>query len=155
METRKQVRRDSGFTLVELMVVIVIATILLSIAVPSYMTQIRKSRRTEARNAVLDLATREERFMSTSNTYSQVTTDLGYTGAFPQNVGSGYYNINVVATAANPAAVPPVPAGYTITATAIGTQVKDTSCASFTVNQIGQQSSLDSGGANSTATCWN
>jgi type IV pilus assembly protein PilE len=41
MHTRANVA--AGFTLVELMITIVIATILLSIAVPSYMTQIRKS----------------------------------------------------------------------------------------------------------------
>ena len=48
--------RSAGFTLIELMVVVIIATILLSIAIPAYTSQIRKSRRTEARTAVLDLA---------------------------------------------------------------------------------------------------
>lgn len=144
---------DAGFTLIELMVTLVIASILLSIAVPSYMNQIRKSRRTEARNAVLDLATREERFLSTSNTYSQVTTDLGYSGAFPQTVGSGYYTLTV--RSPDPAFVGPAGApSYIVTATAVGTQVRDSACASFSVNQIGQQTSVDSGGANSTATCW-
>jgi len=48
----------AGFTLVELMIVVVIASILLAIAVPSYMTQVRESRRTEAKTALLDLAGR-------------------------------------------------------------------------------------------------
>jgi type IV pilus assembly protein PilE len=53
-------RTDSrGFTLVELMVVIVIASILMAIAIPSYKTSIRKSRRTDAKTALLDLAGRE------------------------------------------------------------------------------------------------
>ena len=60
-------RADSrGFTLVELMVVIVIASILMAIAVPSYKNSIRKSRRTDAKTALLDLAGREERFNSTN-----------------------------------------------------------------------------------------
>lgn len=155
MRTRSGTRwLNRGFTLIELMVTIVIASILLAITVPSYLSEIRKSRRTEARNAVLDLATREERFLSTANIYSQTPTDLGYTGAFPQPVGSGYYRINVVATAANPAAAPPVLAGYTVTATAVGTQLKDTPCRSFSVNQIGQQTALDSGGGNADTACW-
>jgi len=53
-------RADSrGFTLVELMVVIVIASILMAIAIPSYKNSIRKSRRTDAKTALLDLAGRE------------------------------------------------------------------------------------------------
>ncbi len=146
--------RMRGFTLIELMVTIVIASILLSIAVPSYMYEVRKSRRTDARNAVLDLAGREERYLSTSGVYSQTTTDLGYTGAFPQTVGSGYYNITVAVTAPNAATTPPTLPGYVVTATAIGTQVNDTSCATFTINQIGQEAAASSTGTNTTTTCW-
>ncbi|TLY92132.1 MAG: prepilin-type N-terminal cleavage/methylation domain-containing protein, partial [Gammaproteobacteria bacterium] len=58
MQSRSAQRpsRPEGFTLVELMVVVAIATILFAIAVPSYITYVRQSRRTEARTAVLDLA---------------------------------------------------------------------------------------------------
>ncbi len=49
-------RPTGGFTLIELMVVVAIATILFAIAVPSYMTYVRQSRRVEAKTAVLDLA---------------------------------------------------------------------------------------------------
>ncbi|HUI61075.1 MAG TPA: type IV pilin protein [Steroidobacteraceae bacterium] len=148
--------RFGGFTLIELMITIVVASILLSIAIPSYQQQTRKSRRTEARTAVLDLATREERYFSTSNTYSASAATLGYPGWGAANpIGSGYYYLNVAVTAADPTQTPPVPAGYSITATATGTQVNDTSCASFTVDQTGKQSSLNSGGADSTSTCWN
>jgi len=56
----------AGFTLVELMVTVMIAAILLAIAVPSYQAYIRKSRRTEAKTAVLDLAGREETLFSTT-----------------------------------------------------------------------------------------
>jgi len=148
--------RSDGFTLIELMITIVVASILLAIAVPSYQTQIRKSRRTEARTAVLDLATRQERYFSTANSYTATAANLGYPGWGVANpIGSGYYYLNVNVTAADPTQTPPVPAGYSITATAMGTQVNDTSCASFTVDQTGKQSSLNSGGADSTSTCWN
>ena len=65
-----------GFTLLELLVVVVIATILMSIAVPSYMTQIRQSRRTEAKTAILDLSGREERYLSTNPAGSVSYTHL-------------------------------------------------------------------------------
>jgi len=144
-------RRSAGFTLVELMAVVLIASILLSIAIPLYMQQVRHGRRTDAKTAVMDLAGREERMFSTTNAYSADPTQLGYaavgSGAvFPQIVGSGYYNITVVV---------PTPTTYTITATAItADQLKDGSCFSFSVTQTGQQSSLSSGGANTTNTCW-
>ena len=41
---------SSGFTLVELMVTIMVVAILAAIAIPGYSSQVRKSRRTEARN---------------------------------------------------------------------------------------------------------
>jgi type IV pilus assembly protein PilE len=150
-------RNDSGagFTLIELMVTIMIGAILLSIAVPAYQGQIRKSRRTEARMAVLDLASREERFLSTANNYSQTTTDLGYTGTFPLSVGSGYYTLTVSSPDATFTAAGGTGPSYVITATATGLQVKDAACQTFSVTQIGRQTSADSGGADSTATCWN
>jgi len=63
-------RRSAGFTLVELMAVVLIASILLSIAIPMYMQQVRHGRRTDAKTAVMDLAGREERMFSTTNAYS-------------------------------------------------------------------------------------
>jgi type IV pilus assembly protein PilE len=146
-------RRSKGFTLVELMAVILIAAILLSIAIPLYMQQVRKGRRTDAKTAVMDLAGREERMFSTTNAYSSDPTQLGYAAvgsgaAFPQIVGNGYFNITVVVPAA-------APTTFAITATAItADQLKDTSCFSFSVTQTGQQSSLGSGGVVTTTTCW-
>lgn len=143
------IRSSRGFTLVELMVTIVIGTILAAIAIPGYTNQVRKSRRTEARNAVLDAAAREEQFFATHNTYSLTATDLGY-GTFPAPVGS-YYTLSVQC---------PVPAsggcaaGFTVTAVPIttGPQSKDTTCTAFMVDQTGLQTALPA--ANNTI-CWN
>src|SRR4030088_1099144 len=88
-------RRDGGFSLIELMVVVAIATILFAIAVPSYMTYIRQSRRVEAKTAVLDLAGREERFLSTNPAaYTAVPGSLGYP-AFGIPIGNGYSSLAV------------------------------------------------------------
>jgi len=148
--------RHRGFTLIELMVVVVIATILLGIAVPSYMQQIRKSRRTDAKTALLDLAGREERFLSINGAaYTATPGQLGYTG-FPITVGSGYYQLQApVICPPNCAAGLPNPS-FTITAVPLAgtSQVNDTSCASFTIDSTGRQTALDTGGANQTALCW-
>jgi type IV pilus assembly protein PilE len=138
-------RRGKGFTLIEMMITVAIAAILAAIVVPAYNTQIRKSRRTEARTALLDLAGRAERMYSTSNSYFGTTSagqllppDLGYTGAWPITVGSGYYRVSLSNSTTTT---------YTFTATAVGTQALDTQCATFTVDNTGNQTASD-------PTCW-
>jgi type IV pilus assembly protein PilE len=140
-------RGRKGFTLIELMITIGIAAMLTAIAVPAFNNQIRKSRRTEARTALLDLAGRAERLYSTTNSYVGATTankllpvDVGYavTDTWPLTSTSGYYTINSNATATT----------FAFTATAAGAQVKDTQCATFSVDNTGKQSATD-------PTCWN
>jgi type IV pilus assembly protein PilE len=140
-----------GFTLIELMITVAIVAVLATIATTSYTSQIQKSRRTDARSAVLDLAGREEKVFSTANTYAAAPSDLGYgAGAWPITIGSAYYNVSVASpdTVGQPAATFPT---YSITATAINAQAADTQCASLSVNQLGQQTSTGTGTA---ATCW-
>jgi type IV pilus assembly protein PilE len=150
--------KDSGFSLIELMIVVVIATILAAIAIPSYNSQIRKSRRTEAKTALADLASREERYFATQNFYTNDPVALKYvaSGAWPVAIGN-YYSISSVAVtqaAASPTATTPGTYTLQITPTAGSAQLKDNSCQTFQVDQTGKQTSLDSGGADSTATCW-
>jgi type IV pilus assembly protein PilE len=151
----------AGFTLVELMVTIVVATILVSIAIPTYTSQIRKSRRTEAKSALLDLASREERFYSTNSAYTNDAGNLGYstatgTSVFQVAVGSGYYQVSVCEAATIPASCgatqPSAGAGaaYLLTAVPVGAQAKDTLCGSFTLDNTGVQS--DTG--TQTTGCW-
>src|SRR5208283_4009558 len=66
-------RRSAGITLIELIIVMVIVAIMASIAIPSYNSYVLKSHRTEAKTALLDLASMEERYFSTQNVYSLLT----------------------------------------------------------------------------------
>jgi type IV pilus assembly protein PilE len=164
MSLQPAARSSRGFTLIELMVVVVIATILLSIAVPSYMSQVRQSRRTEAKTAILDLSGREERYLSTNPaSYTNTPASLGYVGFGVGNpIGSGYYYLTVCspATAAcvpglnmpNPPAAP----SYTIVASPVPgqSQVKDLQCQLFAVDSAGQQYAVDSAGNGQTKYCW-
>jgi type IV pilus assembly protein PilE len=147
---------SSGFTLIELMITIVILAILASIAIPSYQSYVLKSHRTEAKTTLLDLASMEERYYSTVNVYSTLPADLGYGVAvgFPFPSFSGYYQINLTITApVAPAAGSPAgtPATYTLTATAIGSQMNDASCQVFTLVSNGTKTATPDPNNN----CWN
>lgn len=153
--------RVSGFTLIELMIVVVVATILLSIAVPSYMRQVRQSRRTEAKTAMLDVAGREESYYSTNgSSYTDAAANLGITGFGAGNpLASGYYYLTVcspAAAACNGLAIPNPPAApsYQVVATPLGSQVNDSQCAQLGVDSTGQQYAVNSTGAANTAYCF-
>lgn len=160
---RSRDRRSAGFTLVELMVTVAIATILVTVATASYNTYVRKSHRTDAKTALLDLAGREEQFYSTTNTYSGTPSDLGYgaSGAtFPMTVGSGYYQVNVSfcnPTPGNLCSGSNV-STFTVSATAYTTdQQQDSQCLYFSVDNTGKQFSsnnLSGSGTDTTTTCW-
>ena len=88
-------RRMRGITLIELMIVVVIVSILASIAYPNYQEFAARAKRTEARAALLRLATNQERFYLNNNTFTQDLTQLGF-GTTPTWVTeTGYYTIQV------------------------------------------------------------
>ena len=140
-------RAQRGFTLVELMITVAIIGILAAVAYPVYNSSVRKSRRADAKTALVDLAQREERFMSTGNKYSKTPSELGYPSGttFPMNILSGgkaYYTLDF------PTA--PTSTGFKATATPIGDQVKD-KCGSFSIEQSGAQTVS---GPAAAADCW-
>lgn len=126
--------RHLGFTLIELLITVLIVAILAAIAYPSYMDSVQKSRRTTARNALLDLASREAKFYSTNNTYSaSMATDLGYASAGPiavPDATSHYYDLNVVTVVSGG-----IVTGFVATATATGSQATD-SCGDYTLDNL-------------------
>jgi type IV pilus assembly protein PilE len=154
-------RESSGFSLIELLITMVILSILAAIAIPSYQSFVLKSHRTEAKTTLLDLASMEERFFSTTNTYSQLPSDLGYGAAgFPFNTVSSYYSISVTPNAFNAATPPSVPspagtpATYGFTATAIGVQANDAACATLSIASNGTKTATGTD-PNPNVDCWN
>jgi type IV pilus assembly protein PilE len=130
------------------MVTVAIVTILATIAVTSYSSQIQKSRRTEAKSALLDLAGREERLFSTTNVYSDKQAFLGYAASGTAAItampfGNRYYTLTV--TVGNP------PTTYLLSATPVGAQAGDTTCGTFSLDQLGQQTV---NGTGTVASCW-
>jgi len=136
-----------------------IVAVLVAVAIPSYRSYALRAHRTDAKAALLDLASLEERYFSTANQYTNAAANLGYgANAWPITVGSGYYQLNsptIVAATAPTANTSGAPSTYSLTAVAIGTQTQDTACASFTVTSGGVRTATSSGGGDNTATCWN
>ena len=72
MDQHTAKRRQRGMTLLELMAVVMVIGILGMIAIPSYRQYVMRAHRAEAKAALLQLATNQERFYLTNRTYGTV-----------------------------------------------------------------------------------
>lgn len=63
-------KKQKGFTLLELMIVVAVIAVIASIAVPSYRDYIRKARRFEAVTTLLDIQLHQERYRAVNPTYA-------------------------------------------------------------------------------------
>ena len=113
-----------GFTLIELLIVVTILGIIAAIAVPSYQSSMRKSRRADATSTLLKIQVLEERWRLTNGSYTANLSDLGLGSTTPE----GYYNLTINSASAS---------AFTATATATGDQANDTGCTVFTITQDG------------------
>src|SRR5262245_31747667 len=84
----------SGFTLVELMIVIVIITVLSAIAYPSYLGQVQRTRRADGKAALLDAAQRLERCHTRFGRYNDDDCDVD----LPFDSQEAFYSIAAVGT---------------------------------------------------------
>lgn len=129
-------KRDAGFTLIEIMIVVVIVGIIAAVAFPAYQGSVQKSRRADATATLLGLQLAQTKWRAVNPQYTGTLSDLGAAAATP----GGYYNLQI--TAANATA-------FTITATPNGDQSSD-SCGTFTITQNGPDVSTAA-----KKTCWN
>jgi type IV pilus assembly protein PilE len=90
-------RSSAGFGLIELMITMVIVAILASIALPSFVEQLRKSRRGEAKAALTQIAAMQESYRTEMNRYTADLTQLGFPAAGWNQTENGYYQVSVLA----------------------------------------------------------
>ena len=132
-------KRQSGFSLVEIMVVVAIIVVVTAIALPSYRDYIIKSRLTEAFSSLASAHASAEQFWSNNRTYAGFSTATG----LPANTA------NFTFVLSNDTA-----STFTITATAAADPI---SGAVYTIDQNGNRATTSApttwGGGSST-TCW-
>ena len=132
--------RVRGFTLIELMITVAVIGILAGVAYPSYLSQVMKSRRSDAKTALTAAAQAMERWYTERSTYAGAT--LGAAGIYPSASTNGYYALTITAQTA---------AGFTLRATSAGVQAND-ACGSFTYDQTGTKGVV--GGTLAANACW-
>jgi len=127
----------SGFTLIELMIVVAIVAILAAIAFPSYQRYLMRGARAAAESFMMDVASRQGQYLLDNRAYAASLTELGLTP--PSNVSASY-----TVVVASPGTNPP---SFTVTGTPIGGQVND-SCGTLGLASDGTKS------ASGTGSCW-
>lgn len=127
-------RKRRGFSLIELMVVIVIVGILASIAFPSYVNQVTATKRSDGQITLLNNAQALERCFTEFNSY------LNANCTFDATTPNGHYAITVARAATT----------FTFTATPNASQT-DPLCANLTLSNTGVQGISGSG---TVAECW-
>jgi len=138
-------RNMLGVTLLELMAVIMIIGILAMIAIPSYRQYIMRANRAEAKNALLQLQTNQERYYLQNRTYGTMAQLIA------ANLGSatserGTYTLTITAG----------PNATTFTATATPTpgavvdMTTDAQCTTFSITAQGVRTATGT----TAATCW-
>jgi type IV pilus assembly protein PilE len=117
-------KKQTGFTLIELMIVVAIVAILAVVSLPSYRNHISKGNRREAIAEMMLAAQALERNYSVNNTYA-VTLGTIYTT--PTQTATRYtISLSVAGTAT----------GYTLQAVPIGSQINDR-CGTLTLTSTG------------------
>lgn len=113
--------KNQGFTLIELMVVVVIVGVLVAFAYPSYQESVRKTKRTDAQADMMHIASRLQKYKIVNFSFIKADdaavslSDIGVTIYIPQS-GPTLYNL----------ALSNVTAGtWTLTATPTGVQTGD------------------------------
>jgi len=135
-------RVQTGFTLIELMIVVAIIGILAAIAYPSYDEYVKRGNRTEGQALLSDASARQERYFAQNNAYITSDADIAKLGLKSGNVSeTGKYELTVSEENGD--------GGYTLTAEQ---KFGDTKCGNLTLNALGAKGR--SGSGKSVEECW-
>lgn len=118
---------ERGFTLIELMIAVAVIGILVAIGLPSYNSAMRKSHRSEAQAALMDIASRQQQMLVDTRKYVATVAELNTT--VPAKVAVHYTVTITLGTSVKPT--------FTATATPFGDQAKDSGCAPLSIDQNG------------------
>ncbi|HEX4881924.1 MAG TPA: type IV pilin protein, partial [Porticoccaceae bacterium] len=74
--------RQSGVTLLEMLIVVVIVSILAAVAYPAYQDYVVRSNRAVGAGSLLEVAARQEQYFANNAGYASTTALLGYGAAY-------------------------------------------------------------------------
>lgn len=115
--------RSAGFSLIELMIVVVVVGIIAAIAYPNYSQYVIDSRRAEAHSTIAEAANRLERCFTRFNAYNNAAcADAGTATS-----EGGYYEVSAVTSAT----------AFTLTAAPQGVQAEKDDCGSLSLTSTG------------------
>jgi len=128
MKTPNFRSQQQGFTLIEVMIVVVIVGILLVIALPAFQDQVIKGHRAAAQSEMLDIANREHQFLLANRIYANKATLEANGYNFPLEVAARYGYAVTISIATVPTFL------ITFTPTTAGNQDDD---GPLTLNHLG------------------
>lgn len=136
MELQRMQRTCSGFTLLELMIVVAIISLLAAIALPSYDRFITKSRRVAGSGCLMEMVQFSERYHTTKMTYDGLSNaSLPNTACRTETTES--YDIGFSGTPGDAFVLQAVPLGRQL--------AKDTLCGTLTIDSKGTRGVSGSG----------
>ena len=124
---------EKGFTLIELMIIVVVIGVLATIALPAYQDYVENAKRSDGQRALLDTAQTLERCFSANGSYTGCVT-------LPIESEEGYYQIDAGESTISATA-------FTLVAKPQGRQAND-DCGDISLTQAGVK------GADGSGDCW-
>lgn len=139
-------RQQRGFNLMELMVAVTIIGIIVAVALPSYNSHMLNTRRTAVTACMMEMAQFMERIYTTSMDYSKDNTnaDTVLPNSSCRNDLAPFYTLTL----------DPSPTTFILVASPIGPQLKDTNCATLTLDQAGTRTAANSSAVSKVRECW-
>ncbi|MFZ6735500.1 type IV pilin protein [Undibacterium sp. Ji42W] len=143
-------KSEAGFTLIEILIVVVILGILAAISVPAYTDNVKRSRRADARSVLTQNSQFMQSFMTANDRYDKMRDNtpvalpmlVSPVGATGSNID---YDISFVAA--------PTATAFSIQAVPrAGGRMNGDACGSYIINQVGARSNASN--TLSTDTCW-
>ncbi|GAA4348545.1 type IV pilin protein [Kangiella taiwanensis] len=123
-------KKNQGFTLIEVMIVVAIVAIIAAIAIPSYNQYVVRSKRADAMGTLMSATQAVERYKSNNNfSYAGADTANVIPTQVPSDGGDAYYTIAFQAA--------PTVTTYTLVATPTGSQ--PASDGTLTINEKGEK----------------
>lgn len=130
-------KKNAGFTLIELMIVVVIIAILTAIAMPSYQNYVQQTRRADAQSTLMELAHFLERHYTIQGKYTDAVLPFNKS---PKDGSSTMYNLSLAEQKANSYKLQAVPAG----------SMAGDKCGTLTLDYLGNKKSSSA----TVAECW-